>query len=71
MLKVRGTVHASEFDLGFELHGDDGTVYLLDGGGADLLRPGGRFEVEGQVDEEAVGIAMRGPVLRVRRYRVI
>jgi hypothetical protein len=71
MLKITGRVQASEFDLGFELRADDGSLFQLDGGGPDLLRPGVRAEVEGQEEGDAMGIAMRGCLLRVRRYRLL
>ncbi len=72
MAKFRGTVRHSDLEGGFwELHCEDGQVYELEGGGADLQRDGAQVEVEGTVARDAMSLGMRGGVLRVRRARVL
>lgn len=71
MAKYRGTVKRSQFAGGrWELHADDGEVYDLEGGGAEL-REGQRVEIDGSVDKGAMSIAMRGAVLRVKKATAI
>lgn len=67
MAKFRGTVRKSDLEGGhWQLVGDDGTTYEIDGGGPELTRDGARVEVDGAVDRSAVSFTMTGPRLRVR-----
>jgi hypothetical protein len=72
MAKYKGKVVRSDLEGGFwTLEGDDGTVYKLEGGGPDLLKKGVTAEIDGAVDEEAMGIGFGAPVLKVTRYKVM
>jgi hypothetical protein len=72
MITVRGRVVRSDLEGGaWTLVSDQGVVYQLDGGGADLLRDGQRAEVSGRVDSGRVGIAMVGDVLEVKSYQLL
>jgi hypothetical protein len=72
MGKYVGTIRRTDLEGGaWTLVSDQGVVYQLDGGGADLLVDGVRAEVEGALADDQLGIAMLGDVLRVKRYRVI
>jgi hypothetical protein len=71
MAKYKGKVVRSDLEGGYwTLEGDDGNVYKLEGGGPDLLKKGVSAEIEGAVDEEAMGIGFGAPVLKVRSYKV-
>ncbi|HZJ55935.1 MAG TPA: hypothetical protein VFD38_17465 [Myxococcaceae bacterium] len=71
-MKVRGTVEFRELEMGvWVLVGEDGRTYQIAGGRSSLLKEGQRVEIDGEVDEAAMGVAMVGPILRVRRYRVL
>jgi hypothetical protein len=71
-MKLTGTIQKRDLEGGvFVLAADDGKVYSLSGGDRGLKKPGARVEVEGQVDSNAVGIAMAGPVFKVTSYKAI
>jgi len=71
-MRVRGTVEFRDVEMGvWVLAGDDGKTYQIAGGRSSLLKEGQRVEIEGDVDADAAGIAMVGPVLRVRSFKVI
>jgi len=71
-MKVRGTVEFRDVEMGvWVLAAEDGRTYQLAGGRSSLLRDGQRAEIEGDVDEAAVSVAMVGPVLRVRSYKLV
>ena len=67
--------HATLFDtieMGvWVLVGEDGRTYQISGGRSSLLKEGQRVEIDGDVDDGAVSVAMVGPVLRVRSYKVV
>jgi len=68
MAKFRGTVRRNDLEGGhWQLVGDDGTTYVLENAPPDLEREGARVELEGAVAREAMGFAMTGPILRVKR----
>jgi hypothetical protein len=72
MAKYKGKVERSDLEGGFwTLEADDGNTYKLEGGGADLLKKGVKAEVEGAVDEDAMGIGFGSPVLQVKKYKVL
>lgn len=72
MAKFRGVVNRSELEGGFwELVCDDGRTMVLAGGDSGLHKQGLRVEIDGRIDDEAMGIAMTGPTLEVKRYRVL
>lgn len=70
-MKVTGRVGFRDLEGGlWVLEGDDGQTYQL----ADdrrIQKDGKRIEVEGEVDSQAVGIGMVGPLLSVRRFRFL
>ena len=72
MAKYAGVVHHSDLEGGsWELACSDGRRFTLANPDAGLKRDGLRVEVEGTVDDDAMGIAMAGPTLEVKRYRVL
>jgi hypothetical protein len=71
-VKIRGTVEFRDVEMGvWVLDGDDGRTYQLAGGRSSLLKEGQRVEIDGDVDPEAMSLAMVGPVLRVRGFRAL
>lgn len=71
-MKIRGTVEFRDVEMGvWVLVGEDGRTYQLSGGRSSLLKEGQRVEVDGDVDEGAMGVAMVGPVLRVRSFKTL
>ncbi|MGQ0506533.1 MAG: DUF5818 domain-containing protein [Myxococcaceae bacterium] len=68
-MKLTGTVVFRDVETGlWLLEGDDGRTYQLAGGDRKLKKDGGRVEIEGDVDANAVTAGMAGPLLRVKRY---
>ena len=71
-MRFRGTVEFRDVEMGvWVLAGDDGKTYQLAGGRSSLLKEGQRVEIDGEVDAAAMGVAMIGPVLRVRSYKLL
>lgn len=71
MAKYTGRIARSDLEGGYWiLQADDGTTYKLEGGGADLLKSGVKADIDGSVDEDAMGIGFGAPVLRVKKYTV-
>lgn len=72
MAKYKGKIVRSDLEGGFwTLETDDGDVYKLEGGGPDLLKKGVTAEVDGAVDEGAMGIGFGAPVLKVKKYKIL
>jgi hypothetical protein len=72
MTKLKGKVGRSDLEGGFWTFAtDDGDEYKLEGGGKDLLKEGTAAEVEGHVDEEAMGIGFGAPVLKIKKYKLL
>jgi hypothetical protein len=72
MGKFKGKVVRSDLEGGFwTLEGDDGNTYKLEGGGKELLKKGVKAEIEGNVDDEAMGIGFGAPVLRVKKWKIL
>lgn len=72
MAKYKGTVVRSDLEGGYwTLEAEDGTVYKLEGGGAGLHQPGASAEIDGTVDDEAMGIGFGAPVLRVKSFKIL
>jgi hypothetical protein len=72
MAKYSGKIVRSDLEGGFwTLETDDGDTYKLEGGGADLLKKGVRAEIDGSVDEGAMGIGFGAPVLSVKKYKIL
>jgi hypothetical protein len=71
-MKVRGTVEFRDVEMGvWVLVGEDGRTYQISGGRSSLLKEGQRVEIDGDVDDGAMGVAMVGPILKVRSHRVL
>jgi hypothetical protein len=75
MAKVRGKVVRSDLEGGFwTLESEDGNTYKLEGAAADLtglFKAGLRAEIEGAVDEGAMGIGFGAEVFRVKKYKIL
>jgi hypothetical protein len=71
-MKLSGVVERMDIGPGvFVLKADDGKNYQLAGGDRSLRKAGQRFEVEGDVDGEAMSAAMVGPVFKVKSFKAI
>ena len=67
MAKYRGTIRKSDLEGGhLQLEADDGNTYVLEGVPAAVAADGAKVEVDGKVDDDAMGIAMTGPILKVK-----
>ena len=67
MAKFRGTVRRSDLEGGhWQLEAEDGETYVLEGATGPIASDGARVEIDGAVDEDAMGIAMTGPILKVK-----
>lgn len=72
MSKFIGTIEKTDVEGGaWLLRSDQGVVYQLQGGAADLRQEGRRVELEGQIAEASFGIAMMGDVLEVKSHRFL
>ena len=70
--KRTGTVHHVDLEGGYyTFRQDNGDVFKLDGGGADLRKAGVRVEIEGTVDDKGFGISFGTPVLNVKSYKLL
>jgi hypothetical protein len=67
MAKLQGVIRRNSVEGGvWTLAAQDGITYQLIGADPGALSDGARVEVEGEVDEQAMGFAMVGPHLKVR-----
>lgn len=72
MSKFVGKVSRTDIEGGgWTFVTDQGVVYTLKGGGADLLVDGARAEITGQIAADQAGIAMMGEILEVKSYRLL
>jgi hypothetical protein len=76
MAKFRGTVVRSDLEGGFwTLQADDGETYKLEGpdgeSGEWPRMAGKRAEVDGAVDDAAMGIGFGAQVLRVKKCKIL
>jgi hypothetical protein len=70
--KLKGTVGRSDLEGGFwTFEDEEGETYKLEGGGKDLLKDGVSAEIDGAVDEGAMGIGFGAPVLKVSKYKIL
>jgi len=73
MAKFSGVARHNDLEGGhWQLIGDDGTEYALEGDPVDTassLVDGARIVVEGAVDKGALSFAMTGPTLKVKSIR--
>jgi Protein of unknown function (DUF5818) len=67
MAKYRGTIRKSDLEGGhWQLEADDGTTYVLEGAPVAVAQDGAKVELEGKVEEDAMGFMMTGPTLKVK-----
>lgn len=72
MAKYRGTIRKSDLEGGhWQLEGDDGTTYVLEGAPAAVSQDGTQVEIDGKVDDQVMGFAMTGPTLKVKSARKV
>lgn len=70
MAKFKGTVQKSDLEGGyFTFETDDGDVYKIEGGDKALRVVGAKVEIEGNVDEEQMGIGFGAAVLNVKSWK--
>ena len=72
-INVTGTIERKEMGTGtWALVADNGTTYeIFRGASKDLLKPGQKVSIIGQVKEDIMTLAMIGPVLEVQSFDVI
>jgi len=71
-ITVTGTIQRSDMGAGTWALTDDGVTYEVHKGAPkDLLKPGQKVKVQGQVREDVMTFAMIGPVLEVKSFEVI
>jgi hypothetical protein len=71
MAKYRGTVRRNDLEGGhWQLETDDGT-FVLEGATQGIEQDGATVEVDGKVDDEAMGFAMTGAILKVKSARKV
>ena len=70
MAKFAGVVRWNPLEGGFwQLACDDGRTLTLANPDKGLMQDGRQVVVQGDLDEDAVGIGMVGPMLVVRSYQ--
>jgi hypothetical protein len=70
MATFHGTIRKNDLEGGFwELVCKDGKRYQLETRDAELLHEGRHVELEGSVAEDAMGIGMTGPILKVKSWK--
>ena len=70
--KFKGKVVKSDLEGGlWQLEGDDGKTYTLEGGDAKLHKDGVKVEIEGSVDEGGMGIGFGAQVLQVKSFKIL
>jgi len=70
-MKLTGVVRKEDLGPGIFVLDASGTRYVLAGGDKGLRKDGQKVEVEGDVDPDAHSIAVSGPTLRVKSWRVV
>jgi hypothetical protein len=67
MAKYRGTIRRSDLEGGhWQLEAEDGTTYVLEDAPAAVAQEGAKVELDGKVDDGAMGFQMTGPTLKVK-----
>lgn len=70
--RVKGTIEYKDFGTGaWALVGNDGTTYELHKAPDNLQQEGLQVSVEGQIRDDVMTMAMIGPVLEVKNFKVI
>lgn len=72
-LKITGTIERSDMGPGtWALIADGGESYeIYQGAPAALLKSGQKVKVEGQIRDDVMTVAMIGPVLEVKNFKVL
>ena len=71
-ITVTGTIRRSDMGAGaWALVTDNGDYEIYKGAPKELLLPGQKVKVKGQVREDVMTFAMIGPVLEVKSFEVI
>lgn len=66
----RGVIKRNDLEGGiWELHAEDGERYQIRGGSKDLRVQGQEVEVQGNIDRQAMGIGMTGPILDISSWK--
>lgn len=70
---LTGTIQRRDIGTGaWALVTDDGKTYEIQRGAAkELLKPGQKVKVQGQVREDIMTMAMIGPVLEVKSFEIV
>jgi hypothetical protein len=72
MAKFRGKVKRSDLEGGhWQLIGDDGATYVLEGATGGIEEDGAKVEIDGAVDRNVMSFAMTGPTLKVKSGKKI
>ena len=73
MITLTGTIQHRDIGAGaWALVTDEGVTYeILRGADKDLLKPGQKAKIKGQVREDIMTTAIIGPVLEVKSFEVI
>ena len=73
MITVEGTVERSTMGTGaWALVTGDGITYeIMKGAPAELLHPGVKAKVKGQVRDDVMSIAMIGEILEVKGFELV
>jgi len=70
MGKFRGTIRRSDLEGGvWQLAGEDGETYELEGSDPLLAQEGAKVEIDGSVDKGVMSLTMTGPRLKVRAVK--
>lgn len=71
-ITVTGIIQRSDIGAGaWALAAEDGTTYEVHNAPKDLLQPGKKVKVTGQIREDVMTFAMIGPVLEVRSFEMM
>ena len=71
-MKVTGKIEKKDFGFGvYTLVTDDGTIYELKDYPAELEQEGIKVEIEGEIREDIMTMAMIGKVLEVKSHKLL
>jgi hypothetical protein len=71
-ITVEGTIERSEMGMGtWALVSKDSTYEIYEGAPQNLLQPGLHVRVNGNIRDDAMSIAMIGPILEVGSFEVL
>lgn len=72
MAHFKGTIERTDVEGGgWLLRTDQGVIYQLKGGSADVRQDGRRVEIEGAIARGSFGITMMGDVLEIKSHRFL